>query len=315
MNSETSTLLAEMELITGLSNPDKSFAYFNLTVTDNTFTRRLGPTEEGQDKAHLAINAYATSFGSDPDIYVSKTEHVNHIEDATWHSAREGSDHCIIHANDYEIGDTLFITIRCMNECTYDLKQFYAQEFNLTDSERMVYRWGGHVTNILKFRVPATTATGVTNKFEILVEPEVDYKHIEVYLSHAYDGKFSVIEDHPASHITDLGLSVLMTSKDIRWCTNCYVYLIVNMIEDRRIYVTAEAKTSNDGILEGIDSYLLANEGSIECLSYSIGSSKDDALFHFYNFQGGADFFLAKRTEPTSADSSAVVLKTKISYP
>ena len=81
VNSETSTLLTEMELITGLSNPDKSFAYFNLTVTDNTFTRRLGPTEEGQDKAHLAINAYATSFGSDPDIYVSKTEHVNHIED------------------------------------------------------------------------------------------------------------------------------------------------------------------------------------------------------------------------------------------
>ena len=71
-----------------------------------------------------------------------------------------------------------------MNECTYDLKQFYAQEFNLTDSERKVYRWGGHVTNILKFRVPATTATGVTNKFEILVEPEVDFKYIEVYLSH-----------------------------------------------------------------------------------------------------------------------------------
>ena len=124
-----------------------------------------------------------------------------------------------------------------------------------------------------------------------------------------------MVEDHPASHVTDLGLSVIMTTKDTRWCTNCYVFLIVNMIEDRRIYVTAEAKTTNDGILEGINSYLLANEGSIECLSYSIGSSKDDALFHFYNFQGGADFFLAKRSEPSSIDSSSVVLRTRISYP
>jgi hypothetical protein len=58
-----------------------------------------------------------------------------------------------------------------------------------------------------------------------------------------------VVEDRPASHITDDGLSVLMTDKDIRWCTECYVYLIVNMVEDRRVYVTATATTSNSGIL------------------------------------------------------------------
>ena len=59
-----------MELVSDLSIGDKSFAYFNLTITNNTFT---WPTEEGSEiRSHLAINAYATSFASDPDIYVSK---------------------------------------------------------------------------------------------------------------------------------------------------------------------------------------------------------------------------------------------------
>ena len=58
-----------MELLSDLSIGDKSYAYFNLTITNNTFT---WPTEEGQIRSHLAINAYATSFESDPDIYVSK---------------------------------------------------------------------------------------------------------------------------------------------------------------------------------------------------------------------------------------------------
>lgn len=58
-----------------------------------------------------------------------------------------------------------------------------------------------------------------------------------------------MIEDRPARHITDSGLSILMTKDDTRWCVNCYIYLIVNMIEDRRIYVKAEAFTGNKSII------------------------------------------------------------------
>jgi len=120
-----------------------------------------------------------------------------------------------------------------------------------------------------------------------------------------------VIEDRPARHITDSGLSVMLTKDDTRWCVDCYIYLIVNMIEDRRIYVTAEATTGNKSIIEKIDNYLLANEGKIECKSYSIGSTESDTLFSVTNFQGDADFFLAKRTKPSSISSSSVVLVTK----
>ena len=70
-----------------------------------------------------------------------------------------------------------------MNECDYDLKMFYAREFELNESERTVYRWGGHVTNILKLWVDSTTAVGKTNKFELAIQPEVDYKYIEAFVS------------------------------------------------------------------------------------------------------------------------------------
>ena len=72
-----------------------------------------------------------------------------------------------------------------------------------------------------------------------------------------------------------------MSNTDTRWCVNCYVYVIVTMIEDRRLYVRAEARSGNPGIVEGIDTHLLVNEGNIECVSYSIGSSTKDAMFHF----------------------------------
>ena len=100
----------------------------------------------------------------------------------------------------------------------------------------------------------------------------------------AVDSKFSVVEDRPAKHITDSGLSVLLTSDDTRWCVKCNVYLIVNMIEDKRLYVTSEASSANKSLFETIDNFLLVNESDIQCRSFSIGSSEVDTLFSVTNF-------------------------------
>mmetsp|Transcript_8141 Transcript_8141/g.9780 ORF Transcript_8141/g.9780 Transcript_8141/m.9780 type:complete len:119 (-) Transcript_8141:4534-4890(-) len=118
-----------MSLMSGLSLPDKSFAYFNLTVTDNVYSRY----DRG---VHLSFNVYATDFASDPDIYISKKGHVSHIEDADWHSAREGSDQAIVHGSFYEIGDTFYVTVRCTNECKFDIKVNYAREYKLNEGKR-----------------------------------------------------------------------------------------------------------------------------------------------------------------------------------
>lgn len=54
-----------MTLLSGLSLPDKQFAFYNLTVTDNVYSRF-------KNGIHLSFNVYPTSFRSDPDIYLSK---------------------------------------------------------------------------------------------------------------------------------------------------------------------------------------------------------------------------------------------------
>ena len=63
--------MPEMELISDLSIGDKSFAYFNLTVTENTFTWDKA-TNAARADTYLTITTYATSYNSDPDIYISK---------------------------------------------------------------------------------------------------------------------------------------------------------------------------------------------------------------------------------------------------
>lgn len=54
-----------MKLLPDLTLPDKSLAFFNLTVTDNVYSRYAAGV-------HLAFNVFATGFASDPDIYISK---------------------------------------------------------------------------------------------------------------------------------------------------------------------------------------------------------------------------------------------------
>ena len=115
-----------------------------------------------------------------------QASHVNLVEKAQWQSTRLGSDSGIIHADDYAIGDTFFITVHCMNECSYDVRPFFANEHELKESERQAFRFGGHMTQILKYTVPDMASA---EQFVIQIEPEVDYRYLEVYLSHGKSRK------------------------------------------------------------------------------------------------------------------------------
>ena len=60
----------------------------------------------------------------------------------------------------------------------------YAEEFELVDLERTVFRWGGHSTSIIKYKVPSAVSLGTPTSFDISLHPEVDYKYMEVFLSY-----------------------------------------------------------------------------------------------------------------------------------
>ena len=144
------------------------------------------------------------------------------------------------------------------------------------------------------------------------MEPEVDYKNIEVHISR--DPTFKVIEDKPDVHVTDKGLSVQMTYKEKLWCTKCYFYLIVNMVHDRRLYAKATASSLGQlgkGMYQDIDNKYIANEGRWECDLYTVISSKNDVTMTIVNWQGLADFYFAARMEPKDSRASSIKFSTK----
>ena len=129
------------------------------------------------------------------------------------------------------------------------------------------------------------------------------------------DDKLSVIEDRPTPHLLDTGISVMMNNKDYNWCTNCNLYLIVNMIDDKRVYVTGSATSISSSLSNTLKRYFMVNDGKTECLSYSIASTENDQVYTVKNFQGAADIFVARKNEPATKSSSSVRLLSENLYP
>jgi hypothetical protein len=69
-------MLWEQDILEGNHLGDKSSAYFQLTVTDRGYFT---------GKENLAIRVIMESFGSDPDLYISKVliTHFNHFHRPT----------------------------------------------------------------------------------------------------------------------------------------------------------------------------------------------------------------------------------------
>jgi hypothetical protein len=83
--------LPEQEIISGNRLEDKSTAYYQLLISDTFFT----------GKENLAIRVIAESFGSDPDIFISKTNpRPSSSMDSDWYCVKKGSDTCVIQRNE-----------------------------------------------------------------------------------------------------------------------------------------------------------------------------------------------------------------------
>jgi len=226
------------------------------------------------EKLHLAISAFADTFASDPDVYISKTiQRPLNSKESDWYCEREGSDTCILHSDEFEKDDHLYITIACIDDCTYSLRSYYVDEYELDNNSRTTFSWIGHSTNILKYQIPSSADSAETKSISLDLVAEGDYRYIEVFMSH--DSKFNVIEERPSTHILKDGVSVKLSSRDYQWCVNCWVYFIVNVIDDRRVYATATAHSRTRVLRDNIKTQVLINEGQTECLSFSVNATED----------------------------------------
>ena len=126
------------------------------------------------------------------------------------------------------------------------------------------------------------------------------------------DETFNIIEDVPAKHILADGVSLLMNEGEPHWCVECYVYLIVVMVDDMRLYVTADATTRTQTLSKGIEMDIMVNESTFKCFQYSIDRLIHDVMFTFNHLQGSSDLFIARRNEPSTTRSTAIKMSTPI---
>jgi len=123
----------------------KSFDFWNLTVSERYYS----------GVENLSILAIAMNYGSDPDVYISiSNTQPTSRENSDIHCERSGNDYCIIQNGKFEPGDLFFIGIGCTDACTYNLKAFYGETYDLPDSVRTTYRFDGYSTNYLKYYNP-----------------------------------------------------------------------------------------------------------------------------------------------------------------
>lgn len=88
----------------------------------------------------------------------------------------------------------MWIAVRCVRFCSFDLRTSYVREIDLVEGRRATYRWGGHQTHILKYTVPESTAEEPINSFSVMLQPEGDYQHLQVFISYGkFVGRFYTI--------------------------------------------------------------------------------------------------------------------------
>jgi hypothetical protein len=130
----------------------------------------------------------------------------------------------------------------------------------------------------------------------------------------SYDNQYNFIEDFAATHLLHDGVAFTMNESNDRWCVECYIYFVVTMVDDMRIYITPDAQ-SRIQWLRGVSYDLMVNEGKWQCYSYSVESIKNDVQFRLEHLQGIANYYIARRNLPSSPLSTAIKLRSTYYHP
>lgn len=137
--SETHIEILEDVLYEELEQEEHTYSYYQMMVTDAYF-------DGGQ---HLAIKVMADSFGSDPDVFISRSEEKPDASNAEWHCERAASETCILHDSELDADETpfrLYIAVQCVQACSYKLRAWYFEVLELEEAERTQLRLGAYTT-------------------------------------------------------------------------------------------------------------------------------------------------------------------------
>jgi hypothetical protein len=141
-----------------------------------------------------------------------------------------------------------------------------------------------------------------------MISPEKTYVSIDAHIS--LDDNFYLIEEKPASHVVDNGVAIKFGSNDYSWCVKCYVYVILNIVEESRYYITSYGRHENDDLSTYISTEIMVNPFTQECFGYFVLRTKYDVRFDIDGYAGHAEVYISPRDTPDSAlDDDKIMLR------
>ena len=181
----------------------------------------------------------------------------------------KGSDTCILPKQSAVKGKTYNIGVRCVRQCKYSLRVYYAPVFSLGEKNLTQFRLEGHSTNIFEYYVPSSASDGVTAAISVQILGEDAYQFLDVYLSQ--DKDFYLTEELKEELILPKGKSYKLNKKSRDWCTLCFVNIIVNVRDPGRYYLKGQAEGNNEVVYaQRKKLYFMIKTNEQVCYSYFV---------------------------------------------
>lgn len=176
---------------------------------------------------------------------------------AEWHCQTSGSETCLVHHGEWTVGDTFYFGVRCEQTCKYKLKIELRQVFDLPNSDRATFRFERYSTQLMRYYIPEMVKNMPIRYVKFAFESENSYERIQLFLSQS--NRFDMQQERVPVHVLENGVGLMLTKKDIVWCTKCYIYLLLNIDQEDRYYATARAEGLQDDVPSNIRHEILIN--------------------------------------------------------
>ncbi len=112
--------------------------------------------------------------------------------------------------------------------------------------------------------------------------------------------------------IIEYGKGFKITETMSNWCDLCYIYVLVEVVEDGRYWLTATAEADEPSIFENRPFYKFANAQEQACYAYFISNKERDIKVDVNQYQGRMGMYFKARAIPDGPDDESNTLVAEI---
>ena len=111
----------------------------------------------------------------------------------------------------------------------------YPQQI-VSAANRTTFILSSYSSNIFSYYIPPTNTYGNTKAVIFLFESDDAYNPMNAYFS--LDNQLYQVNGRQVQNLFSTGVGYYFTENDFGWCTNCYVYLMLDVINGAKYYAT-----------------------------------------------------------------------------